>query len=185
MTYEQLRTLGEVFLVGMASLVFSVAVVWLLARMPSIVPPQHISFLVAVIVAVVGWYAASVRDAENKRREMRVQYLVDAYRKIESISARSATITRTAEQTQAVEKLESALADLQLFGDARQRDLVKGMIREIESARYADPRQLLVVLRNDMRSALNLPPAPDDPKDILHFRVRPDAGSAPREATPR
>lgn len=188
---------GGVLLIA---LVGAVLLVWLLTMVPTlrrVLRQDQTGVVVAAIVAVVGWYAAHVfssqrdaenrraeleRDAHNKRREVRVQNLIDAYRKIESICAREERITRKSEYKEQIDKVETAFADVQLFGDERQRDLVKAIIREIETTQSSDPRKLLVVLRNDMRRDLDLPLAPDDPKDIIHFRVWAEPGNAPKNA---
>ena len=45
-----------------------------------------------VIVVFIGWFVVHLlnayRDRRNKRREIRVQYLIEAYRKIESAAQR-------------------------------------------------------------------------------------------------
>ena len=73
--------------------------------------------VIAVCVAIVGWftinYFAQRRDRLSKRREMRAQYLVDAYRTLESVSNRKNTFQEAA-------KFESAVADIQLFGTKKQ-----------------------------------------------------------------
>lgn len=153
----------------------------------------HLSLLVAAIVAVVGWYAAHVfssrRDADNKRRELWVKHLVDVYRNIESLSDRPGITLgpkQSVEDKEAIDKVESAFADLQLFGDEPQRTLAKTLITKITETggtTRTDASELLVVLRNALRAELRLPKAPDDRDDIAHFRVwRAKSGNASKNA---
>ena len=78
--------------------------------------------LVTTVIAVLGWYVAHRlsmnRDRATKRRELRVKYLIDAYRLLESVSNRPVT-PATAPQ------FESALADIQLFGTPAQVELAQ------------------------------------------------------------
>lgn len=75
---------------------------------------DSLKFLVPAIVAVVGWFMAhqfnSYRDRVNKRRELRIQYLLEAYRRLESAANRP---NKT--EKQALD-FESAVADIQLLG---------------------------------------------------------------------
>jgi hypothetical protein len=70
-----------------------------------------------ITVALGGWYVThlltSTRDRSNKRRELRVKYLIDAYRQLEWASNRPFSLATA-------EKFEAALADIQLFGTPHQ-----------------------------------------------------------------
>ena len=74
--------------------------------------------LVTTVVAIFGWLVAhrlsAARDRANKRRDLRVQYLIDAYRKLENAGNRN---TNTSDYAAA---LELAVADIQLFGSPDQ-----------------------------------------------------------------
>jgi hypothetical protein len=138
---------------------------------------------VPALIVVLGWCVVNdqtaAREAENKRREIRAQYLIEAYRKIEGIAFRPGMVKPRTSEAQAV---ETAFADVQLFGDDEQRRLVKAIINDIERASKSDPRPLLSALRRDLRRELKLPSAPSDPLDILHFRV---AEPSPPGAQPK
>lgn len=79
---------------------------------------ETLKYIVPVLVAVIGWFAAHqfnvYRDRQNKRRDLRVDFLLDAYRRLESAANRD-------EKTEA-QKLafESAVADIQLRGTPEQ-----------------------------------------------------------------
>ncbi|MEO8361455.1 MAG: hypothetical protein ABI672_15590 [Vicinamibacteria bacterium] len=124
-------------------------------------------------VATTGWHMADLyskrRDRANKQRDLRVQYLIEAYRRIETLCGRE---DPAAVPVEAIRGFESAITDVQLFGSSGQIDLARRIAAEIETASSTDPRHLLADLRADLRRELQLEPRPTDPKDILHFRVR-------------
>jgi hypothetical protein len=68
-----------------------------------------VPLLITTAVGIVGWYVAHGlamrRDRAAKRRELRVQFLVDAYRRLESVSNRPF-------RAETGKVLESAIADI-------------------------------------------------------------------------
>ncbi|MGE5085981.1 MAG: hypothetical protein ACM3MG_06735 [Bacillota bacterium] len=70
------------------------------------------AFNPSLIVAVVGWWvllAFSVsRDRDKQRHDLKVRYLIDAYRSLESASGREWN-------TERVKAVECAVADIQLL----------------------------------------------------------------------
>jgi hypothetical protein len=102
---------------------------------------------IALLLGPLGWYIAYRttvrRDQLAKKRDLRIQYLIDAYRRLESAA------NRTNAQTQ---ELESAVADIQLFGSAEQITLVRKS------------------LRADLRKELDLGISP---AKIVHLRILP------------
>lgn len=75
-------------------------------------------------VATFGWgavhYLAARRDLANERRKLRVSYLLEAYRRLESASNREGE-----EMQQHWSNCESAIADIQLLGSVRQVELAR------------------------------------------------------------
>ncbi len=108
--------------------------------------------LVTSIVTIVGWYLAhrlaASRDRARKRREQRVQYLIEAWRSMVDCANR--------EDASRLGNLERALADVQLFGSPRQIALAQDAIREFASSRTVELDALLAELRRDLRSELGL-----------------------------
>ena len=100
---------------------------------------------------IFGWFIvnwlASKREFINKKREVRIQYLIEAYRCIASAANRH-------EGTTDAQKLniESAIEDIQLFGNEGQLNALNEMIKNKNS----DFTQILEVLRNDLRKELKL-----------------------------
>ncbi len=127
-----------------------------------------IPLLATTLVAIVGWFAAhqlsAARDRTNKRRELRVQYLIDAYRKLEAASNR-----QEAEEIH-VASLESAVADLQLFGTQAQVAKTTQFVKEFAERGEAPLGELLFELRQDLRQELRLDAAPGR---IMHIRIIP------------
>lgn len=80
---------------------------------------EIIAAFVGVIGSILAWYLSShdlkKQDRDNKRREIRLQYLIDAYRRLESSGNR-----KLEPGSIHAMNLESAIADIQLFGTAKQ-----------------------------------------------------------------
>ena len=116
---------------------------------------ETLKYIVPALVAVVGWFAAHqfnvYRDRQNKRRDLRVQFLLDAYRRLESAANRP---MKTEEQTLA---FESAVADIQLLGTAEQVSATIDYLREHASGDGAQIDEVLRLLRNDLRKEIGLP----------------------------
>jgi hypothetical protein len=114
-----------------------------------------VPMLVAASIAVVGWYAAhslsAKRDRTKKRRELRVQYLIDAYRRLESVSNRPIVSAVAAD-------FEKAIADIQLFGTPRQVSLAREFANGFASQGTHPLDPLLNDLRNTLRQELSLEP---------------------------
>ena len=74
---------------------------------------ETLKFLTTTVVLVVGWFVVHqfnvYRDHQNKRRDLRIQFLLDAYRRLESAAHRG-EMTETQKQ-----ECESAVADIQCW----------------------------------------------------------------------
>jgi hypothetical protein len=123
--------------------------------------------LTPLAAAVVGGFVVHMltarRDRANKRREQRSGYLIEAYRRLESSTQRHGPLDAS--------KLESAVADIQLFGSPSQVQLVQEFAAEFAAQRGASLDALLRELRRDLRVELNLESVPDR---ILHLRIKND-----------
>lgn len=125
-----------------------------------------VSVFVPALVAIAGWFAANRisarKDLATRRRELIVGYLVDAYRKLEK-SANAVT----PEDSWA--GIESAIADIQLFGSSRQVELAQIFAREMSRDQTSFATTLLEELRQSLRRELELAPATGS---IIHLRFR-------------
>jgi hypothetical protein len=125
--------------------------------------------LVTTAVAILGWAVAhwlqAERDERNKRREVRLTFLLDAYRRLEAGASRGAI-----HDSKFADAFESAIADIQLLGTLRQSTMAKELARSIaarEPETSAGP--LLLSLRDELRRALDLESVGEAP---IHFRLQ-------------
>lgn len=133
--------------------------------------------VLAAVVAVVSWFVGhrlSVRkDLATKRRELRVQYLIEAYRRLEGAAHRS--------DAERLKDFESAVADIQLFGSGRQVQLVHKLVADIAKDGFATFNPLLELLRTELRHELGMRPESTDVK-ILRFSSEKGASPSGRNA---
>ena len=129
-----------------------------------------IKILSTVLLALIGWfivhYLSSKRDRNNKKRDLRTNYLIEAYRNIEKACGHKDYLPAALNRT-----IESAIADVQLFGTKQQIELARQFTDEMNKNSFADPRGLLVNLRSELRRELNLEQVSMDSNDIFHWRL--------------
>lgn len=119
-------------------------------------PDQIVTVLTSVVLALFGWlvgYISTIRrDRLSKRRDLRTQYLLDAYRRLEGASNRRepGTVDEKA--------LESAVADIQLLGSSEQVQLARQFALEFAGKGQASVDPLLEALRLELRKELDLSP---------------------------
>ena len=113
-----------------------------------------IPLLVTAVVAIAGWLVAhrfaANRDRANKQRDVRISYLIQAYRDLGMAASRKLG-------SEHFKKLESAFHDIQLFGTPSQLELLHAATKRWESTGGADVHLLLGDPRDDLRRELNLP----------------------------
>jgi hypothetical protein len=138
--------------------------------METIVTGEFLKWVVASLIIVIGWgvvhYLAEQRDVRNKKREIITGYLIEAYRNIEDGCGRGQQLTEDRKR-----KMEKAIADIQLFGSTDRVEATKRFTEIMNKASYADPRDLLIGLRNELRKELDLEAASSNPEDIIHWRL--------------
>ncbi len=109
--------------------------------------------ITAIVCTVCGWFIghnlSRKRDLENKKKEIRISYLINAFRQFENAVQKD---YNSNELTQ----LESDIADIQLFGSKRQIELSKEFAKEIAQHGIADCTILLEDIRDDLRHELGL-----------------------------
>jgi hypothetical protein len=110
--------------------------------------------LVTSAVTIIGWFTAhelaAWRDRINKRRQHRIEYLVEAFRHL----AKAMHHPRLYE---VAEEVRSAVTDIQLFGNNDQISRVQRFVKEMSAKQEASLDELLDELRNDLRKELKLP----------------------------
>lgn len=116
---------------------------------------DHIDFshLVTVFVALSGWYVVhrltAWRDRVNHRRQLKTQYLIDAYRRLANAANRPPN-----PNSPFFRNMETAIADIQLFGTNKDIDLVCTFLKDFSQNNQASLDPLLLVLRNQLRDEL-------------------------------
>jgi len=112
-----------------------------------------VPLLMTAFVAISGWYIVHwlnvARDRANKKRDLQIQYLIEAYRRLERASNRAKKYENNAE-------LESAIADIQLFGTVDQVNLAQKFSLDIAHNSHASTDDLLKDIRTELRKELGL-----------------------------
>jgi hypothetical protein len=115
-----------------------------------------IPLLITTLVAILGWVIGHrmnvARDRIAKRRDLRLQYLIEAYRALENFAGRQPPFSTTH-----VEGIEKAVADIQLFGSQSQIDLLNKAFAEKRKTGGADLNEIINELRSELRKELDLP----------------------------
>ncbi len=140
---------------------------------------EILKFAIPAIIAVLGWFAAhqfnAYRDNKNKRRDIRIQYLLDAYRRLEGASNRPESDKETQDS------FESALADIQLLGNKDQIDLLMRFLSDFNNG-GASINPLLEMIRAHLRDELGLK---NDVQKIRIFRFEKRFPNKANQPTPR
>ncbi len=107
--------------------------------------------IITGLLVIIGWavihFLSKYRDLKNKRREIRIQYLINAWRNV----VRGDTIRD-------YQSLSEALLDIQLLGTPRQMILAKQVIDDCFSNKKEwNAKELGNDLRNSLRKELRLP----------------------------
>lgn len=128
-----------------------------------------VPLLITTALAILGWLVlhllAAGRDLNNKRREMRLNVLIGAYRALE-FAANRPYDAKTAPAA------EQAFADVLLLGTAKQVEMTHNIMREFAEKQAVDWKPLLLDLRKDLRAELNLDVVGDDRFGHLRYVER-------------
>jgi hypothetical protein len=108
---------------------------------------------IAAVIVIIGWYVvhylSARRDQTNKRRDLRVQYLIEAYRRLEYAGNRPMT-------KEIGPDFEKAIADIQLFGTPKQVELAQSFAHGFVAKGEHTLDPLLNELRKELRKELKL-----------------------------
>ena len=112
------------------------------------------NLLVAIVIGLGGWYVVhrltSTRDQLNRRNDLKVEYLLKAYRSL------SNALTRKSPDEFALQ-FEEAVSDIQLLGSPNQVELLHKALSEPDSdGGYMGVNDVLEELRCDLRNELAL-----------------------------
>ena len=110
---------------------------------------------VGAAAAVIVWFLSArhlaKQERDAKRRELRLQFLIDAYRKIERSSNRDYS-----HDSQYARDYEAAIADIHLFGSKEQIALAQSVVDDFASNGFSSCDSLLESLRSSLRQELGL-----------------------------
>ncbi|MDE4132611.1 hypothetical protein PXK00_05795 [Phaeobacter sp. QD34_3] len=114
------------------------------------VPP-----LFAIIGSLIVFKTSIRKELISEKRARNVDFLIDAYRRLEACVERKPSDDEQAKQLR--ENMEGALADIQLFGS---EDVCRAAHESIggfvANAGHADIKPVLIALRNELRNELGL-----------------------------
>lgn len=114
---------------------------------------SYVTLLVSSAVVIVGWFIAHFfsekRDHMNKKREVRLEYLINAYRTLGMAAARKP-------KSEQFKNLESGFHDIQLFGNSEQLALLTDILESHAKTGGANVEPLLNSLRKELRELLGL-----------------------------
>jgi hypothetical protein len=122
---------------------------------------QVIATAVVAVVAIAGWWVVNAQQRRAVRRNMRIEYLLSAYRQLERVTNREPT----KEHGRAIEE---AVADVYLLGTPKQVELVADFAKNFAQAGGADLNNLLMDLRKSLRRELLLE---DDDSNSVSLRI--------------
>ncbi|MFL6210515.1 MAG: hypothetical protein ACJ74W_16785 [Pyrinomonadaceae bacterium] len=132
--------------------------------------------IITVIVAILGWFIAHVltrnRDRANKLRDIRLQYLIEAYRRLGDAAMR-----HLPSEPEYAQRLESALADIQLFGSITQVEKLKKMFEDYAANEEGSLDEVINDLRDELRKELDLLPISGN---VQWLRIRQPANKSRR-----
>lgn len=111
-----------------------------------------IQCIITVIGCIVVYIFAIRQNIQIKKKEVTIEYLIQAWGKLEKASNRKDNRYNT--------EIETAIADIQLFGTKRQIELAQQFAEEIARNKESSTLELLVLLREDLRKELKLERVP-------------------------
>lgn len=124
-----------------------------------------VGLVIAVGIAATTYVLERRRDRANHRRDLRVEYLLTAYRNLEHASSRDLT-------DDSARRVEEAIADVQLLGTPHQVDLAVDFAERFVAGHGANLDGILDDLRDDLRTELNLGPVTRS-RTVLRLEVEP------------
>lgn len=115
----------------------------------------EIKIIVTIIIAIIGWIIGhklnSDRDQKNKQRELRIEYLINAYNTFLELGRTSDLLANSTE-------IEKSVNHIQLFGTPKQIELCDKFVSDITQpgCGNANHTELVIELRNFIRGELGL-----------------------------
>lgn len=151
---------------------------WPQPTISAVTPALLFTIVGSLVVAAIGAFVAAIlahrytsqRDQANRRSDLRIEYLLTAYRAISDAISR--TQYRDSPDARALEK---GLSDIQLLGSATQVEMVLEVIKTVTSKGEVEPEELLKSLRDELRRELGLEPVSNKPIQLRVIGKPPDS----------
>jgi hypothetical protein len=113
-----------------------------------------IAILGGLVGGLVAWLAGYFLGIQQKRRDICIQYLIDAWRLLEQASNRK--------DNKFKKNIEVAVADIQLLGSTKEQiDIAQRFAEKFDNNETPDALELLIALRKALRKKLRLKQVPD------------------------
>jgi len=113
----------------------------------------YVGWAVTVAIALGGWLVTQAQARGAARRNMRIDYLLDAYRRLDRAANRPLTASTA-------QDIEAAVSDMMLIGTPSQARLADQFIRTFTADGAAEAMPLLVDLRTSLRREAHLEELP-------------------------
>ena len=116
--------------------------------------------IITIALAVLGWVTGHwlnlSRSRVLKRRELKTQYLIDVYRKLDNFIS---CLVAGSSSKEAISDINSVITDIQLFGSQEQIDMAVKITKVLALDKQVPTEELSNLvqdLRNELRSELSL-----------------------------
>lgn len=123
----------------------------------------YVQMLTTVITAALGWLAVHWltmrRDRRNRLANLRVEYLVESYRNMQSV------LSRPIDSQESLDKLQSAINDLYLLGSAEDVKVAAKLMSMLQGTHEGEIsiEGLMKQLRNSIREEIGQVPLDSSP----------------------
>lgn len=114
------------------------------------------SIVGGLIVAFVNHAMTKRREHQKKLNDLRIQHLIDSWRKIEKASVVDRSPSAKAKNDSLYDGLEDAIASIMLLGTEKEVELARKFSKELAANRISSADELLNALRASLRSELGL-----------------------------
>lgn len=115
---------------------------------------DYIKILATISLAVIGWivgyYFTTRKDINQKRRDISIEHLINAYRVLTN------DISHRNQSRENNTKLENILSDIQLFGTEEQIEMAKKLADTVAKGGEFQLDPLINSLRNNLRKMIGL-----------------------------
>ena len=117
--------------------------------------PVNWNLIIPTLIAIAGWSFVNAfsanRERESNLRQVKIKYLIDAYRQLANASIRYDTIA------QYHRDMEAAVSDIQLFGNEEQIQLTTCALDSMRIRKgWFSTDRILNSLRNSLRKELKM-----------------------------